>query len=52
VSPSVPAADAVVIDTSNLGIDAVLARVVAEVRQVLPAVLLPEVVPKPEPDGV
>jgi CMP/dCMP kinase len=52
VSPSVPAADAVVIDTSNLGIDAVLARVAAEVRQVLPAVLLPEVVPKPEPDGV
>jgi cytidylate kinase len=41
-SPLVPAADAVVIDTSELGIDAVLARVVEAVRATLPRAL-PEV---------
>jgi cytidylate kinase len=34
-----PAADAVVIDTSALGIDAVLARVVDAVRDALPQAL-------------
>jgi cytidylate kinase len=36
LSPMVPAADAVVIDTTVLGIDAVLAEVVGEVRRVMP----------------
>jgi cytidylate kinase len=40
VSPLVPAQDAVVIDTSSLDVDAVLARVVDEVRRTLPDVLL------------
>jgi cytidylate kinase len=38
-SPLMPAADAVVIDTSALGIDAVLARVVDAVRDALPQAL-------------
>jgi cytidylate kinase len=38
VSPLEPAADAVVIDTSSLGIEAVLAAVLAEARRVLPDV--------------
>jgi cytidylate kinase len=39
VSPLEPAADAVVIDTSSLGIEAVLAAVLAEARRVLPDVV-------------
>ena len=45
VSPLEPAADAVVVDTSALGIEAVLAAVLAEARRVLPGV-----VPNPESD--
>jgi cytidylate kinase len=36
LSPMVPAADAIVIDTSVLGVDAVLAEVVAVVRRLMP----------------
>ncbi|MCG6942159.1 MAG: (d)CMP kinase [Thiohalocapsa sp.] len=47
VSPMEPAADAVVIDTSSLGIEAVLVAVLGEVRRVLP-----DAVPDAVPDAL